>query len=60
MTCVFDGKETEGLVIRTDEVLCVSPEYIKTGRLSFELYIVGEHSSFSGISTFISGETLII
>ena len=57
MTCVFDGKETEGLVIRTDEVLCVSPEYIKTGRLSFELYIVGEHSSFSGISTFISGET---
>ena len=53
VTCVFGVEETEGFVINEREVLCVSPEMPRTGRLPFELRIDGQFS-FTGSGVFIS------
>ena len=55
VTCSFDGVETDGFVTKDGQVLCVSPEMGKTGRLPFKLHIQGEKISFTGIAIFISG-----
>ena len=59
VSCIFDRKETVGSVINENEVLCVSPELTRTGRVPFELRITGQNSSFTGISIFISGKSYI-
>ena len=41
-------------------MLCVSPEMTRIGRLIFEVHIERGHSSFSGISYFLSGEYITI
>ena len=59
VTCIFDDKETEGFVINGDEVLCISPEMKKTGRIPFELHITRQNtdaSDFTGIGIYISCE----
>ena len=57
VTCIFDSIETQGLATKTGQVLCVSPELTRTGRLTFELRVKGEQSSFTGFAKFRSGES---
>ena len=54
VTCIFGVEETEGFVISEKEMLCISPEMPRTGRLPFELHIDGQESSFTGSGVFIS------
>ncbi|CAI8023305.1 Sushi domain-containing protein 2, partial [Geodia barretti] len=54
VTCVFDGIETDGFVTKDGQVLCVSPEMRRTGRVPFKLHIEGEKNMFNGISIFRS------
>ena len=54
ITCVFDGRETEGHAINDEEVFCVSPELTRTGRVPFKLRIQGGNSSFTGIAIYVS------
>ena len=54
VTCLFGDKQTEGFVVNEREVLCISPEMSRTGRLPFELRIGEQQSSFTGIGVFIS------
>ena len=58
VTCVFSHTETEGFVINEREVLCISPEMTKTGRMPFELRIDGEQSSITGSGVFIFCKSL--
>ena len=57
VTCIFGGKETEGFVVNMEQVLCVSPEMTRTGRLTFELRIEGDNTHFTGFAIFIFGES---
>ena len=50
--CVFDGRETDGFVTKDGQVLCVSPEMSRTGRVPFRLRING--TFFTAVSTFRS------
>ena len=56
---MFDGITTDGFVAKDGQVLCVSPEMRRTGRVPFKLHIKGEGTAFTGISIFISGELML-
>ena len=52
--CVFDGRETDGFVTKDGQVLCVSPEMSRTGRVPFRLHISGDGTFFTAVATFRS------
>ena len=56
VTCVFDGVESDGFVTKDGQVLCVSPELSRTGRVPFRLQINHVDTSFTAVSVFISCE----
>ena len=59
VTCIFDGKETDGFIINEEEVLCISPEINTIGRVPFELHVTRHNSEafpFTGIGIYTSGE----
>ena len=56
VTCVFDGVESDGFVTKDGQVLCVSPEMSRTGRVPFRLQINQVDTSFTAVSVFISCE----
>ena len=58
VTCVFDGVESDGFVTKDGQVLCVSPELSRTGRVPFRLQINQVDTSFIAVAIFISCEIL--
>lgn len=45
--CVFDGIEVTGVLMDTQQVLCISPILERTGKLEFMLKISGSNSGES-------------
>ena len=54
LTCIFDGIRVTGVCIDSFKVLCISPMLERTGKVDFQLNVIGHNYTFTGESTFTS------
>lgn len=54
ITCRFNGTTVDGIFVKKQQVLCVSPPLSQTGRVPFQLFVRG-NATFYGESVFVSG-----
>ena len=42
ITCTFNGQQMKGIYVNETQALCISPELSDTGRVLFQLMIIGD------------------